>query len=687
MRSFLILIVLLSVAMVAPAAPSTNPLFSDHMVLQKGTSVPVWGKADRGEAIRVSLMDGSTVVSEASTEADDKGAWRVNLDTSKAPQTPLELIIAGTTTLKASDVLVGQVWLCSGQSNMAWSVQGAKDAEREARQANYPQIRHFEVPHTSQLLPSEELKGQWVVTSSQSVGTFSAVAYYFGRALHLELKAPIGLINSSVGGTAAESWATDESLKGFDEFNIQRAQARDALLGMDNAVAKYRVDLKEWEAKLPLHADPKLAESYSSIDLDTKDWDTVTLPRQIEATDPDFDGSIWYRTELTLDAVDAAASISFGRVDDHDVTYINGKRVGGIGNDNDGAWATPRRYDIPAGVLKPGRNMIAVRVFDTWLAGGFMGAPADMWLQVGTKRHSLAGEWKSKIEHRLDPDQKAIAAQRPGNPQNAVNVPSMLYNGMIHPLKPYAIAGAIWYQGEANVNRDKQYRSLLPAMIQGWRTAWDQKCEPVIAGEAGRDFPFYIVQLANFMEYRRDPNFNTQWAPIRDVQAHVASTLANCGLAVTIDIGDERDIHPGNKQDVGKRLAAVALAKAYGKKVPFAGPTFSKLDIQGNRAIVTFDHVEQGLAARPLAVPEAGDRPNVYRELVTHPSPVKGFAIRGEDGKWFWAKAQINDQRTIEVWSDDVAKPVAVRYGWADNPVVNLYNSADFPAVPFQTQP
>lgn len=673
---------LLVLAGAAQAAPTVSAIFSDHMVLQRGTHVPVWGKADAGEKIAVVLGAGGA---QGQATADASGNWRVVLDTSKASAEPTELTVSGTATIKISDVLVGQVWLCSGQSNMAWVVRDSANAAAEAKAADFPQIRQFAVADKTAFNPTTELKGQWVVASPQTVPGFTAAGYFFGRELHQQLKTPVGLINSSVGGTAAEMWASDESLQPLADFDVQRDMMKQMGAGRETARVHYNSELAKWAAKLPVNAEEKLARQYADPAFDSSSWKSLNMPQSIEKTDPDFDGSIWYRRDFTLDSADGEATLSLGRIDDNDVTYINGVKVGSMGLENAGAWATPRRYKIAPGVLKAGRNVIAVRVFDIWLAGGFTGSPDELGLQVGGKHVSLAGPWQSAVEHALTPQEKAIAAQRPTDPDQSVNVPSMLYNGMIYPLQPYAIAGAIWYQGEANANRDEQYGRLLPAMIEGWRSAWKQEGKSVIHGEAGRDFPFYIVQIANFMEYRRDPNFYSSWAPIREVQTLTARTIANSGLAVTIDIGDERNIHPQNKQDVGKRLAAVALKNAYGKDIVCDGPEFQKMRVEAGHVFATFAHTDGGLLARELSLSGAGNGPSVYKELVQADTQIKGFAIRGEDGKWAWAKAKIVDASTVEIWSDQVTKPVAISYGWADNPVVNLCNGAGFPAVPFRS--
>jgi sialate O-acetylesterase len=327
--------------------------------------------------------------------------------------------------------------------------------------------------------------------------------------------------------------------------------------------------------------------------------------------------------------------------------------------------------------------VIAVRVVDYLLGGGIGGDARDSVLVVGDRRYPLAGKWKHHLELRFSAEQKQLGYQVPVRPDRSDQVPGRLYNAMLHPFRTYAIAGAIWYQGEANVGRDVQYRKLLPAMIGGWRRIWDQQGESLHRAEGGRDFPFYIVQLANFLEHRADANYQSNWAALRDAQTFTARTVPNTGLALAIDIGDAFDIHPRNKMDVGRRLALLALRDAYGKQVIASGPQFSEIVVQGSRVLVKFEGTGEGLKVRTPDLPQ--DRSDALRQLMSFDTQVRGFAVRGRDGNWSWARARIIDPNTVELISDEVADPVAVRYAWADNPVANLYNSADLPAVPFRS--
>jgi sialate O-acetylesterase len=397
------------------------------------------------------------------------------------------------------------------------------------------------------------------------------------------------------------------------------------------------------------HNDPGTQQRWSGDTTDTSAWQPMNLPTSWEVTGiPElakYDGIVWFRKEFDLPAGAESKEVKLhlGPVDDDDTTWVNGVQVGGIEGYN-----IDRVYSIPANVLKPGKNVVTVRVLDTGGAGGINGKPEQMFLEIPAESAvSLAGPWAYKIGVELSKT-AALPMQLNNNP----NVVTVLYNGMIAPLIPYGIKGAIWYQGESNAGRAYQYRKLLPAMIGDWRTRW---------GEG--DFPFYIVQLANWQELQKQPG-DDAWAELREAQSLTAKNVPHTGIAVTIDIGDAADIHPKNKQDVGKRLALNALAKDYGKKIEYSGPLYRSMHKQGGKIVLTFDHAVGGLVAK-------GDKP-------------EGFAIAGDDKKWVWADAKIEGS-TVVVSSPQVANPVAVRYAWHINPICNLYNQAGLPASPFRT--
>ncbi len=464
-----------------------HSLVSDNMVLQQGISNPVWGTADPGETITVSMAEQT-----AKATADGTGSWMVKLSPMKAGG-PHEMTIAGKNAVKISNVMVGEVWLCSGQSNMNFELGEAMNAGEEIAKANYPNIRVFYVNDKSLPEPVKDVRGRWRACTPAEAKEFSATAYFFGRHLHRELNVPIGLIQSSHGASPAEAWTEAGALKAC----------------IPDAVERYETLLKNYEAAK--------AEYDREVAAGKRPSNKPTLPREA-----------------------------------------------------------------------------------SWI-------------------HRPTGFW----------------------------------NGAIAPLVPYGIRGVIWYQGESNVPRAMEYRKLLPAMIQSWRKEWGQG-----------DYPFLIVEVAPYLAVRDNPT-DSAWAELREAQRMTAESVPNCGLASTTDIGAAKDPHPKNKQDVGKRLALIALAKTYHRDVVYSGPTYTAMKVEGNRVRLSFKHVHGGLAAKPEG-------------------PLKGFAIAGKDRRFVWAEAKI-DGDAIVVWNDEVHEPAAVRYAWADNPVCNLFNVEGLPAVPFRT--
>jgi sialate O-acetylesterase len=415
---------------------------------------------------------------------------------------------------------------------------------------------------------------------------------------------------------------------------------------------KYKTDIAAWVAAQVPAVNEAAVARYAGVDASTAGWREMKLPTMWQTAGLDVNGIVWFRKEIDVPAAAAgqAATLSLGGVDDFDTTYVNGTKVGATGVEQENFWEFPRKYPVPAGLLKQGRNVITVRVADIGGAGGFTGPAAVMRLTMGHQSIPLDGAWKYDVEQAIDFAKLPPRPPMPllGNP----NQSAVLYNGMIAPLVPYALRGAIWYQGEANTGRHAEYTELMRLLIEGWRKDF-----------ARGEFPFYIVQLANFMERAPQPT-DTNWAKLRDAQAQVTRTVPNTGLAVTIDIGDAKDIHPRNKADVGKRLAAIALANEYGQPVEYAGPTFERLAVEGSKIRVSFTHAD-GLTA-------GGGKP-------------LGFAIAGEDGKFVWADAAI-DGNSVVLSASGIDKPTAVRYAWGDNPEVNLRNAAGLPAVPFESK-
>ncbi|MFP4548939.1 MAG: sialate O-acetylesterase [Fidelibacterota bacterium] len=639
-----------------------SAIFSDHMVVQRNADIPVWGKATPGSVVAVEFAG-----QKARTTVDDEGNWQVDLSPVKAGG-PYDMKIIGTETISFSDVMVGEVWVCSGQSNMEWMVQNSSNAANEMADAIYPDIRLITVARHVAKEPQFTFEGEWQRCSPENVGDFSAVGYFFGRKLHKELDIPVGLIHTSWGGTPAEAWTSEEYLQQDEMLSPILERYQENIKDFPAKLKKWEKIVKEIEEEnksLPMHqkdtGNEGVKKGWAKIDFDDSDWKTMALPRFWEDVEGmAIDGAVWFRKTVNIPKSMANKDLilSLGPVDDFDITYFNGEKVGATGEETPSFWVHPREYKIPAGLVKSGENVIAVRVFDHYGQGGFAGSKSQMKLAAkdGDPSIELAGDWQFKIEKAMDPSMVVGPGGGKFPPQpigpGHSHSPAGLYNGMLYPLAPFAVKGAIWYQGETNAGRAHQYQTLLPAMIRNWRELWNQE-----------DYYFGIVQLANFMAVNEFPE-ESAWAELREAQTMTADNLENCGLAVTIDIGEAEDIHPKNKQDVGKRLALWALHDAYDQDVIYSGPKYKTMKIDGNRVILTFDHVAAGLVVQ-------GDE-------------LKGFTIAGDDKKFYFAKAKVKGDKVV-VWSDGVKNPVAVRYAWANNPVCNLYNSAGLPAVPFRT--
>jgi sialate O-acetylesterase len=647
----------------AAPKPFLHLLFTDHMVLQRDASDPIWGWTTPGAKVTVN-MNGKSATATAGAD----GKWLAKIGPIPAGG-PFELTIAGPETVKLTDVLVGDVWICSGQSNMEMGIQQVKDAPHEIETADYPQIRLFTVPKNVSNKPLsvfgplhdgkpawQDGMTKWLVCTPKNVlvgawGGFSAAGYFFGRDLHHDLKVPIGLIHTSWGGTVAEAWASGEALETMADFKPAVEQLRAELTPATTVQrpSRYATQMEQWYRK----NDPGSAggDEWAGPSFNDTDWKTMKLPTHWEEAGlPDYDGVVWFRKEIEVPAnwVGQGLALHLGPIDDRDTTFFNGTKVGA-----QDVYNIPRNYPIPGKLVHAGKNTIAVRVLDTGGAGGIWGQQDEMKLESSGAKNvsvSLAGDWRFRDSLPL-----SKAATPPPSPPAAgtnPNVPTVLYNAMIAPLVPFAIKGAIWYQGESNAGRAVQYRTLLPTMIRDWRTRFE-------VGE----FPFLIVQLASFQDTKPQPA-ESSWAELREAQSLAAKTVGHSATASAIDIGEAKDIHPKNKQEVGRRLALAARAIGYGEDVEYEGPTFKSMEIQGSRAILRFDHIGGGLDAKD--------------------GPLKGFAITGPDGKFVWGEATI-DGDTIIVSSAKIDHPAAVRYAWADNPAANLYNKAGLPANPFRT--
>jgi sialate O-acetylesterase len=642
------LILVLMVFSVAKAEVRLPAIISDNMVLQQGVKLRIWGNAKPGERVTVSLKDKS-----ASTVTDAQGRWQVWLDPLKAGG-PLELTVKGDNVLTIRNVLIGEVWLCSGQSNMEWPLANTIGGAEAVAQANYPEIRLFTVTKNTSTTPLADLEGHWVVTTPDDAVHFSAVGYFFGRELYQNLKVPVGLINSSWGGTPAEAWTRHEALVLSPELKPILDKYESSLNALPQAKEAYARALADWEEKnLYIDAGNKgEALGYADPKASTADWSKMDLPKQFETAGLLIDGAVWFRKELELPASWASKDLvlNLPPIDDLDTTYFNGTKIGATGRETPNSYMVPRKYVVPGSLVRAGRSVIAVRVFDSAGEGGFSRGGAFSIGPGGAEAIALGGVWEYKVEQALEPKHPDWGSRPEAVGVSNQNNPSVLYNAMIAPLVGFAIRGVIWYQGESNAGRAYQYRTLFPTMIRDWRSAW------------GANFPFYFVQLANWHAHKAEPD-ESDWAELREAQM-MTLREPQTGMAVTIDIGDENDIHPRNKLDVGRRLVAWALAGAYSQKVIPSGPLFESYTVNGSEVRIRFKHADG------LKTLDGG--------------PLKGFAIAGEDHKFVWADARI-ERDTVIVSSPKISKPVAVRYGWADNPIANLYNKAGLPASPFRT--
>jgi sialate O-acetylesterase len=630
MRSFILAFILSMVVGLQPAAATKlHRLFSDHMVLQREVPVPVWGTATPGEIVRVEIAGQS-----ATAVAGPDGHWKAMLPALKAGG-PHRLVVSGSEEIVLEDVMVGEVWLASGQSNMQWPLHLSDNAAAEMAAARHHDFRFFRVEQRPAQSPKSGLEnGNWEPLTPESARNFSAVAYYFGRRLKEELNVPVGIIACYWGGTVAEAWTSREMLLTLPEY-------RDVLLAPGQDAPGWEADIEANNERQRLKNE-LIAQSNNGLRLgvhklnyiDT-DWPVAELPGQ----KPDWDGILWLRKVVNLpkDVRGQGLRLDLGRLENYAVVYFNGEKLGETSSPN---YAV---FDIPGSLVKAGQNLIAVRLLHRWGKPDWTGPAGRMKLtsQSGAVLADLNDVWFYKTG--LEPEFPEVKSYQ--------NYPTALYNGMVAPVIPYALRGVIWYQGESNVSRAAAYRSLFATMIQDWRVRWGLGY-----------FPFLYVQLANYLD-RNDEPVESDWAELREAQL-LTLQQPNTGMAVIIDIGEALDIHPRNKSDVGNRLALAALNRTYGMEMEYSGPLFRSMEIKGAEVELAFDHAEGGLTAK------GGE--------------LRGFSVAGEDRRFYWAKAIIAGSKVV-LRCEKVPKPVAVRYGWSANPDCNLYNRAGLPASPFRT--
>ena len=609
-------------------------IFGDHMVLQRSQGVNVWGWAAPKEKVTVKFHNQSK---QATTDKD--GKWKVILDSEEAGG-PFELTVSGkSSTVTFKDVMMGEVWICSGQSNMEWPLRATDNAEAAILAANNSNIRHIKIPNTVASQPMNDIKsGEWKVCSPETVSDFTAVGYYFAQKISKELNVPVGLINTSWGGTHVETWTSRDAFESSDEFKgmISKMPKLDLAAISKEKTQKITQQVSAVQGHYP--PTPNEISTWTSPDIDDSQWPTMTLPGVWEDQSwPDLDGTVWFRKSFDLAAADAGkeATLWVSMVDDSDETYINGIKVGATANE----WNKLREYTVKAGVLKSGKNVIVVKATDTGGGGGIHGEASMLHMMVGQHNIPLDGKWAYHIESAGD-----------ANALGPNDYPTLLFNAMVSPLIPYSIRGALWYQGEANAGRAYEYRTSFPLMINDWRKHWGQG-----------NFSFYFVQLSSWNADNGNSEKGSTWAELREAQTATMS-LPHTGMAVTTDIGNPTDIHPRNKLDVGMRLAAIALKDNYGKNVISRGPTFK----QRNGMYIEFDNTGSGLMAK-----------DKY-------GYVRGFEVAGAEGKFFPAQAFIDGNRIL-LRCDQVKDPAVVHYGWEDDAgECNLFNKEGFPAEPFR---
>jgi len=641
-------------------------IFSDHAVLQKSAKTPVWGKAAAHEKVTVTL-DKST----ATTTAGADGKWKLELDLSKEGQGPWEMTAEGANKLTIHDVLVGEVWVCSGQSNMWFTLNEAIGGDEEVKQCTDPLIRQFWANRMASPTPQDDAPGGWMLASPGANSNFTAVGYFFGKRLRTQLKVPVGLLKTCLGGTPSEAWTSAQALDTVPDLK----EGKDKAIALCQNYLDYQAKHKAWVEKYQRqdHPLPQNLDSYIKPDAPTTDWKPIFLPNKFSDIGLPDAGAVWLRKEITLpdSAVNRQSIVVLGDFSDAVTLYWNGTKIAdqnirGVGGNI---------YVTSEHVLT-NKVTLAVRIANPSFGMGIISGKSAFAINGVT----LQGEWLAKVEYELPPLNAEAKASLPVAPPiptyDETNTATFLYNGMVHPFMPYRIAGVIWYQGEANAGRAFQYRTAFPLMIKDWRKNWGQG-----------DFPFFYCQLASFNGISTVPGEN-DWAELREAQ-DMALKLPNTGEAILIDIGEEANIHPRNKKDAGDRLARIALAKTYNQqKVVYSGPTYQSLTVEGDKIRVHFKNTQSGLVAKPLPatyIPTTTQM-DVTRPLVRHSpdSEVEGFAICGEDRKWVWANASIKGSDVI-VSAAGLSKPVAVRYAWASNPICNLYNGADLPAGPFRS--
>ncbi len=622
------------------AKVSLPRFISDGVVLQRNVKIPVWGWAEVGEIVELKF-NGKVYKTKTSTD----GKWKLLLGKQNAGGS-YEMTIKGTSIITMKNILIGDVWLCSGQSNMEYELYKSSALyKKEIAASDNDFIRHFKVERRIGFNHAEnvESKAGWQAASPKTVGDFTAVGYFFALKLYEQYKVPIGLINCSYGGTPAQAWMNENELEAFATYYAKAIEYKDTAL-VNKITLKDKNFTAEWYKKIE-DGDEGLKEKWFETNYNATDWKTMEMPNYWQDQGlKNVEGAVvWFRKEINVPAslVGKNAVLDLGNIAGKDITYFNGIQVGSASSKY-----APRSYEIDSKLLKEGSNIITLRVINENGNGGFI-KDKPYQIKVGDSVYNLAGSWQYKQGFSFKPLRRTDVTR-------FQDMGSAMYHGMLEPLIGFGMKGVIWYQGESNVSKAEEYHDLFSGLINSWRKEWKQG-----------GFPFLFVQLANINEPKTEPG-ESKLARLQEAQASALS-LPNTAMAVANDIGEWNDVHPKNKLDVGRRLALAAQKVAYGdEEIVFSGPTFQSMKVKGNRVVLTFSNVGSGMIAK-----DGGD--------------LKYFAVADSSKKFVWAKATISENE-ITVWSDAVSSPVAVRYAWADNPVgANLINKEGLPASCFRT--
>lgn len=614
-------------------------LISDGMVLQRDSKIKVWGWASPGEKVTVHFIN-----SIYNAQADNDGNWSVVIPPVKAGG-PYSMQIEASNKITINDILIGEVWVCSGQSQMDINMERVSPLyQKEIAEAGNPNIRHFVVPIAYNFNgPQTDVpSGRWETISKDNILRISAIAHFYSCELYEKYKVPVGMIRASVGGSPTEAWLNEEEIKLFPNHYNELIRSKNQSY-IDSTQKADRERSQQWFTQLGQkdegYKNPE--QPWYKAEVDISDWKQMDVPGYWADGEIGWvNGIVWFRKDIDVPANMAGkpARLNLGRLVDADSAFVNGVFVG-----TTSYMYPPRRYNVPENVLKAGKNTIVVKMISNGGKGGFVPDKPYELIADGSVI-DLKGKWLCKVG----------AVMKPLRGETTIRYkPTGLFNAMISPLKNYSIKGILWYQGESNADRPKEYGKLMPAMIKTWRESWKRD-----------DLPFLLVQLHNFMEPSDTPS-ESNWALAREVQAKVLE-LPNTGMAVAIDLGEWNDIHPLNKKDVAKRLALAAYKVAYKENIVHSGPTFKSMEIKGNKVVISFTNVGSGLVSKGA-------------------NELKYFAVAGADKKFVWAIAEIKGDKVI-VWNDNVKNPIAVRYAWANNPEgANLYNKEGLPASPFRT--